>query len=159
MKAYCQELRNRHGKVIILIFKYLNFHMSPISDMLVNIKNAQAVGREHVSIPFSKVKFKIAQTLKESGFIQEVERRRKKNEKNEFDYLDIYLKYGDDKQPGISGIKIISRPSRHMYVGAKDIKPVHSGYGIAVISTSKGIMSSKEAKKQGTGGEILFEIW
>jgi len=132
---------------------------SPISDMLIQIKNAQAVGKEQVSIPFSKVKFSIAQILKEAGFIQDFEKRQKKNKKSEFDYLYITLKYSDDKHSGISGLKIISRPSRHMYVGSKDIKQVHSGHGIAVISTSKGVMSSKEARKQCLGGEILFEVW
>ena len=75
------------------------------------------------------------------------------------EYLAISLKYGDDKEPGISGFKIISRPSRHMYIRAEDIKLVRSGYGIAVISTSKGVMSSKEARKQNLGGEMLFEVW
>lgn len=131
----------------------------PISDMLIRIQNAQAVGKEQVSVPFSKIKFRIAQILKENGFIIDVEKKKKKLKKSEFDYLLISLKYGEDKLPGVDGLKIISRPSRHIYAGVKDIKPVHSGYGIAVISTSKGIMSSKEARKQGLGGEMLFEIW
>ena len=131
----------------------------PISDMLIRIKNAQAVGQEHVLVPFSKVKFKIAEILKDSGFIKDIEKKTKKGKKSELDYLSIALKYGEDKLPGIKGLKIISRPSRHMYVGAKDIKMVRSGYGIAMISTSKGLMSSKDARKQGLGGEILFEVW
>lgn len=133
--------------------------MYPISDMLIRIKNSQAVGKEQVSVPFSKMKLKIAEILKEGGFIQDFEKRKKKIKKSEFDYLFISLKYGDDKIPGLNGFKIISRPSRHLYIGTKDIKSVRSGYGLAVISTSKGVMSSKEAKKQGLGGEILFEVW
>jgi len=132
---------------------------SPISDMLIRIKNAQAVGKEQVSVPFSSMKLKIAEIFKNGGFIKDFEKRKKKDKKTELDYLWITLKYSEDKTPGISGFKIISRPSRHMYLGAKDIKPVRSGYGIAVISTSKGVMSSKEARKQNLGGEILFEIW
>jgi len=131
----------------------------PISDMLIRIKNAQASGKEQVSVPFSKMKLKIAEILKESGFIVDFEKRKKKMKKSELDYLSISLKYRDDKSPGLEGFKLISRPSRHMYVGVKDIKPVRSGYGIGVISTSKGVMSSNEAKKKGLGGEILFEVW
>jgi len=133
--------------------------MDPVLNMLVQIKNAQAVGKEQVLVPFSKVKFTIVQILKENNFVGDIEKKKKKARKSELDYLSVMLRYDDNKQPAISGIKIISRPSRHMYVGAKDIKSVHSGYGIAVISTSKGIMSSKEARKQGIGGEIMFEVW
>jgi len=133
--------------------------MDPVLNMLVQIKNAQAVGKEQVLVPFSKVKFTIVQILKENNFVGDIEKKKKKARKSELDYLSVMLRYDDNKQPAISGIKIISRPSRHMYVGAKDIKFVHSGYGIAVISTSKGIMSSKEARKQGIGGEIMFEVW
>ena len=127
--------------------------------MLVQIKNAQAVGKEQISVPFSNMKFKIAQILKENGFIIDLEKKKKKTKKSELDYLSISLKYDEDKHSGIDGFKIISKPSRHIYIGSKDIKPVRSGYGIAAISTSKGVMSSKEARKQNLGGEILFEVW
>ena len=133
--------------------------VDPIANMLIQIKNAQLVNKGQVLIPSSKMKFKIAQILKESGFIGEIEKKKRKTKKAEFEYLSISLKYNDDKESGINGFKIISKPSRHMYIGAKDIKPVRSGYGIAVISTSKGVMSSKEARKQNLGGEILFEVW
>ena len=127
--------------------------------MLIRISNAQAVGKEQVSVPFSKIKFKIGQILKDGEFVGEVEKRTKKSKKSEIDYILVTLKYDEDKKPVISGFKIISTPSRHMYVMAKDIKLVHSGYGIAVISTSKGVMSSREARKQNLGGEMLFEVW
>ena len=130
----------------------------PIGDMLIRINNAQAIGKEQISMPFSKVKFKIAQVLSEGGFIGNVERRKKKAKKSEIDYIYINIKY-NDKDPAISGFKLISKPSRHIYVGADDIKSVHSGYGLGVISTSKGIMSSKDARKKNLGGEILFEVW
>ncbi|MDP3697425.1 MAG: 30S ribosomal protein S8 [Candidatus Taylorbacteria bacterium] len=133
--------------------------MSPISNMLVQIKNAQAVGKEQVLFPFSNMNFKIAGILKDNGFVQDVERRKKKEKKSEQEYLSVTLKYDEDGQPAISGFKVISRPSRHLYTGVKDIKSVRSGYGIAVISTSKGVMSSKEARKQNLGGEMLFEVW
>jgi len=131
----------------------------PISDMLIRIKNAQAVGKEHVSIPSSRLKLKIAQILKENNFVGEVEKKKRKAKKTEFDYLFIALKYDEDKIPAMNDFKLISRPSRHMYVRADEIKQVHSGYGIGVLSTSKGVMSSKEARKQGLGGEMLFEVW
>ena len=135
----------------------------PIGDMLIRIKNAQAVKHEQVLIPFSKIKLAIAQILQSSGYIGSVERIKKPsrpgtNIKTEHEFLSLGLKY-EDNQGALSGIKIISRPSRHMYISAKDIKPVRSGHGIAVISTPKGIMSSKDARKQNVGGEVLFEIW
>ena len=132
--------------------------MDPISDMLIRIKNAQAVRGEQVVMPFSKVNFKIANLLKEAGYISEVERKNKKAKKAEHEHLQLTLKY-QDNQGALSDVKIISRPSRRMYIKAKDIKSVRSGYGLAIVSTSKGIMSSRKAKKLGLGGEILFEVW
>lgn len=132
---------------------------SPITDMLIRISNAQAVGKEQIWIPFSKMKFKIGQILKEGGWITEIEKKAKKAQKADLDYIFITLKYDQDKNPAISGFKIISKPSRHMYFGVGDIKSVRSGFGLGVISTSKGVMSSKEARKLGIGGEMLFEIW
>ncbi len=132
--------------------------MDPISDMLVRIKNAQLVNAERVSIPSSRVKFAIAGILKDAGFVAGIEKKKKKIRTTEYDYLDILLRY-DDRRPAISGMKRISKPSRHLYIKAQDIKAVRSGFGVAVLSTSKGIMSSKDARRQGLGGEVLFEIW
>jgi len=130
----------------------------PIADMLTRIKNAQMVNAEQVSIPASKVKNKIASILKESGFVTHVEKKTRKGRKVEHDYLELTLRYVDGRA-AISGIRLISRPSRHMYIKAKEIRPVRSGYGVAIVSTPKGIMTSKEALKQNVGGEIMFEIW
>ncbi|MBI2064369.1 MAG: 30S ribosomal protein S8 [Candidatus Yanofskybacteria bacterium] len=130
----------------------------PISDMLIQIKNAQAVGHEQVALPFSKVKFRIAEILKAAGYLADVERKNKKSEKTEHEFLYLTLKY-QDNEGALSGLKLISRPSRRMYIKAKEIKPVRSGHGLAVISTPKGIMDSKEARKNNLGGEILFEVW
>lgn len=147
--------------------------MDPISDMLIRIKNAQAVGHEKVSVPSSKVKLRIAEILKSAGYLDEVEKRKRpvrpanvraedqKSEKvnlKEHEYLDLTLKYYDN-QGALNGIKIISKPSRRMYIQAKDIKPVRSGFGLAIISTPKGIMNSKEARKENVGGEIICEVW
>lgn len=132
--------------------------MDPISNMLIQIKNAQAVGHEQVSLPFSKVKFRIAEILKGAGYLAEVERKSKKAAKAEHEYLYLTLRY-QDNEGALNGLKIISKPSRRIYIKAKDIKPVRSGYGLAVISTPKGIMDSKEARKNKLGGELLFEVW
>ncbi len=132
--------------------------MDPISDILIRIKNAQAVKQEQVLVPFSGAKFKIANILKNEGFISEIERKKKKTKKSELEYLLLTLKYSDGTG-AINGIKIISRPSRRMYIKAKDIRLVRSGYGMAVISTPEGIMSSREARKKNLGGEIMFEIY
>ncbi len=126
--------------------------------MLTRIKNAQAARRERVAMPFSKVKFHIANLLKEAGYVGEVERVKRTAVKSEQEWLDLTLKY-DDARGAISGIRIVSRPSRHIYTRASDIRPVRSGFGTAVVSTSHGIMTSHQAKKANVGGEIMFEIW
>ena len=132
--------------------------MDPISDMLTRIQNAQAARKERVSVPFSKVKYRIATILKEAGYFAGVERRKRKDAKTEFEYIDMDLKYADGLG-AISGIRIISRPSRHIYTKASALRPVRSGYGSVVVSTSKGIMTSQDAKKAHLGGEAMFEIW
>ncbi len=132
--------------------------MSPIADMLIRIKNAQATGAGRVEVPFSKSKFTIANILKSTGYLESVERTAKKDKKTEHDYLELGLRYVEGT-PAIDGIRIMSRPSRHLYVKSSDIRPVRSGHGIALFSTSQGIMTSADARKQKLGGEILFEIW
>lgn len=134
--------------------------MDPIADMLTRITNAQAVRHERVSVPFSKVKWAIATVLKASGYLAEVERKKRKAQKAEVEYLDLTLQYLPDGQAGaISGVRLVSRPSRHLYAKAHELRPVRSGFGMAVISTPQGILSATEARKQNVGGEVLFEIW
>ena len=133
----------------------------PISDMLIRIKNAQMVSHDQVLMPFSKMKLAIAQVLKDAGFITDVERKKKssaRGKKTEFEHLLLTLKYNEG-EGAFQGVKIISKPSRRMYIKGAEIRPVRSGHGIAIISTSKGIMSSKDAWKQKLGGEILCEVW
>ena len=132
--------------------------VDPISDMLVRIKNAQAVRHDQVLLSFSKMKLAIANTLQRAGYVLAVERKNKKTKKSEREELSLTLKY-DASEPAISGIRMISRQSRRMYLSADQIKPVRSGHGIAIISTSKGIMTSHEARKEHVGGEIICEIW
>ena len=126
--------------------------------MLTQIKNAQARGHAETVLPFSKIKFEIAQILKNKNFISEVEKKKKKTKKSEVGLLAIGLKY-DNGTGAINGIKLISKPSRKVYAGKEKLKPVKSGYGISVVSTSKGIMAGDDARKAGVGGEVLFEVW
>ena len=132
--------------------------MSPLIDMLVQIKNGQAAKREFVAVPFSKLKYDIAHILKNYGFVSNVEKKKKKGRKGELAYLHVGLKY-DAGAGVVRGMKFVSKPSRRMYGKAEDMKPVHSGYGISVVTTSKGLMTADEARKNKIGGEILFEIW
>lgn len=128
--------------------------VDPITDMLNRIRNAQAVLKTQVSLPFSNLKYEIAKILEKEAFIKKVEKKGKKNKKT----IEIILKY-DDKTPAISGLKRISKPGQRIYFPAKKIKKVKGGYGIAIISTSKGLMTDKEARKQKVGGEVLCEVW
>lgn len=133
----------------------------PISDFIIRIKNAQKVYRDQVLIPFSKMKFAMANVLKADGYLAEVERKNKigsGGKKTEHEFLLLTLKY-QDGEGAIQGIKIISKPSRRMYIKSENIRPVRSGYGLAIVSTSQGIMNSRDAKKQKLGGELICEIW
>ena len=132
--------------------------MYTIADMLIGIKNAQAVRKEHVLVPFSEMKQEIVLILKAKGLITDFEKKKKKAKKFEHDFIQITLKY-EDNEGALKGLKIISKPSRRMYIKASEIRPIRSGYGLAIISTPKGVMSSDEAKKQKLGGEIICEVW
>jgi small subunit ribosomal protein S8 len=126
----------------------------PITDMLNRIRNAQAVFRSEVDIPFSKIKFEICQILAKEEFIESFEKKGRKNKK----FIRIMLKY-NKKIPAISGLKRISKPGQRIYLPHKQIKRVRDGYGIAIISTSKGLMTDKEVRKQKLGGEVICKIW
>ena len=132
--------------------------MNTFINMLNRIKNAQAVYAERVLVPFSNMNLRIAQLLNTQGYLASVERRTKKVGQSEHEYLDLELKY-DEREGAISGVKVVSKPSRRMYVKTSELKPVRSGRGIAVLSTPKGILSSVQARKEKVGGELLFEIW
>lgn len=126
----------------------------PVADMLNTIKNAQAVNHPTVEVSFSNLKYEIAKILERYGFVSGVEKKGRKNKK----LIEIALKY-DGSMPAISGLKKVSKPGQRIYLGSSQIRKVRNGYGIAIISTSKGLMSDREAKKQKRGGEILCEIW
>jgi len=128
--------------------------MDPISNMLTMIRNASESRKETMSIPFSRLKFSILESLAKQGFIKSVA----KKTKGAFPALEINLEYVG-KLPKIHEIKIISKPSRRLYLGFKEIHPVKNGRGTFVLSTPKGIMTGVEARKEKIGGEVLFQIW
>lgn len=126
----------------------------PIADMLTQIRNGQAVAHQTVIIPFSKIKFALAKLLEKEGLLAGVETQGRKINKA----IEIKLKY-EKGLPVISGLKKISKPGQRIYIKASQIRPIKQGYGLAVISTSQGLMTNKEAKSKGLGGELLCEIW
>ena len=126
----------------------------PITDMLNQIKNAQAVQKAEVSVPLSKIKTEIATILSKEGFITEA----KKATKGKIKILKITLKY-DNEVPAITGFKRISKPGQRIYNGVSEIRKVRGGYGLSIISTSKGLMTNSEARKQKIGGEVICQIW
>jgi len=128
--------------------------MDSISDMLTSIRNALAVGKETVDISFSNFKFEILKILEKKGFINLATKKRKNKKR----VIEIILKYKDGNAV-ISGLKKISKPGQRIYKGWREIKPVKNGYGIAIISTSQGLMTDIEAKKKKLGGEVICEIW
>ena len=129
--------------------------MDTIADMLTQIRNAQAVFKETVDVPFSEVKYRMVKILESQGFIEKVLRRGRKPKK----IIRVFLKYKDKEGGAISGLKRVSKPGQRIYLRAKDIKPVRGGYGMGIISTPKGIMTNKEARKKRLGGEIICEVW
>jgi len=129
--------------------------IDPIADMLNRIRNAQAVSHQTVILPFSKMKYEIAKILQKQGFVGEVEKKGRHTNK----VIKITLKYSEEKEPLISGLKRISKPGQRIYAAAKEIRSVRGGYGIAIISTSKGLMTDKEARKKKLGGEVICEVW
>ena len=127
----------------------------PIADMVVRIKNALRIKLDSVSMPASKVKAQIADVLKKEGYIRGYDVQDKGVKK----VLRINLKYKDNMQNVMNGIKRVSSPGRHMFVKSDRIPKVQSGFGTAIITTSKGIMSDSMARKNKTGGEILLYVW
>jgi small subunit ribosomal protein S8 len=127
----------------------------PVGDFIVRLTNAGAIKKAAVSVPFSAFKMAIAEKLKESGFVSNIEKKGKKVKKT----LDVTLKYNPDGSHMIQGVKRISKPGRRIYRSVLEIVPVRYGKGALILTTPKGIMTDKEAKKEKIGGEALFEIW
>ena len=143
-------------------------HSDPIADMLTQIRNAQAVGKTEVVMPHSKLKQSVAEVLLKGGWLASVEKiakvkttkksRKSKVSDSRFDRLKIGIKYVDAK-PKINVIKRVSKPGLRVYVAKDELPRVLSHYGIAVISTSQGLMTNKEALKHGVGGEVICEVY
>ncbi len=132
--------------------------MKTLLEMLIQIKNAQAVGHENVSIPFSNLKWEAAKILKNEKYIDEVEKKKKKvNEKSEFMFLEVKLIYKKEN-PIINELKFFSKPSRHLYISSGEINRNIGGFNILLISTSKGLMTDREAKRNKIGGELIAGI-
>ncbi|MDP3899500.1 MAG: 30S ribosomal protein S8 [bacterium] len=131
----------------------------PIADMLTRIRNAQAVKKADVVLPFSKFKYELAKLLLTEGWLQAVEKITKQKGKGSFDELKLTLKYNKSGKPAISSLTRISKPGRRIYTEYKTAPYVLNGLGIAVISTSKGLMTNKRSRREKIGGEVIFEIY
>ena len=127
----------------------------PIADMLTRIRNANQMRDKEVEVPASKLKEEIARILKEEGFI--VDYKIKKNDVQNI--IVLSLKYTEKKERVITGLKRISKPGLRVYVKADEVPKVLNGLGIAILSTSKGVMTDKNARKENLGGEVLSYIW
>jgi len=128
--------------------------MDTIADFLSQIKNAQAVKKETVKIPFSNLRYRMAEVLVENGFIEEVDKKGRDTNKS----IMIDLKYEDGK-PKIEEMKRVSKPGQRIYKSADEIEEVRGGYGLGIISTSQGILTDTEARKRHLGGEVLCKVW
>jgi small subunit ribosomal protein S8 len=127
----------------------------PISNLIIKIKNASARGIATISFPYSKLAFAVAELLQKEGYVGEITKKGKKVVKT----MDIELAYGEDKTPKVTDVQRVSKLSKRVYAGSKDLKAVRSGYGLLVLTTPLGVISDKEAKKAKVGGEVLFKIW
>lgn len=127
----------------------------PIADMLTRIRNASQVSHETVSMPSSKLKVELAKLLKSEGFITDYEVK----EEGKFKVLVITLKYDEKHKPVITKLERVSKPGLRSYCKAKNLPQVFGGMGIAIVSTSKGLLTDRKARKENLGGEILCYIW
>ena len=127
----------------------------PIADLLTRIRNANMVRHEKLEVPASNIKKEIAEILKREGFVRDVEYI----EDNKQGIIRIFLKYGSSNERVITGLKRISKPGLRIYASKEELPKVLNGLGIALISTSKGVMTDKKARELGVGGEVLAYIW
>lgn len=135
--------------------------MDPISNMLVSIKNASAKRKERVDIPYSGIKAGVVKLLKEEGFITNYKFVDSKTDKNvdSRGVIRITLKYTQDKQPVIVGMKRVSRPGLRVYRSYTEIPRVRAAFGVTILSTSKGLLTDEKAREQKVGGEVICQVW
>jgi len=126
----------------------------PIADMLIRLKNAQAVLHPTVDIPYSNLKYKLANILLKNGLVKKVEKKQNKERK----VIRITLKY-KDKKPVMEELVRVSKPGKRIYTSAKKIRLSRGGYGIKIVSTPEGLMTGREARRKRLGGEVICEVW
>ncbi len=131
----------------------------PIADMLTRIRNASKVKKPEVYIPFSKLKLEIVKILKRQGYIQDFKELKPDETENKFGGIMVGLKYNKGKKPAITSIKRVSKPGQRVYVSKDELPKVLNNLGLAIVSTSKGVMTNTEAKQAGLGGELICEIY
>ena len=135
--------------------KVVNMNTDPVADMLTRIRNANIVSHPTVEMPSSKLKVALAKLLKEEGFIADYSER----VEGHFKYLTVVLKYDELNKPVITNLRRISKPGLRNYCKAKNLPQVLGGLGIAIVSTSKGLLTDRKARKENLGGEILFYVY
>lgn len=127
----------------------------PVGDFIIQLKNASAVKKDVVALPYSKMKHAVAEELQKHGYVKAVEKRGKKVKKT----LEVTLQYDENGVPAIHGVLRVSKPGRRMYASVSEIHPVKYGKGKLILSTPAGILTGEDARKQNVGGEQLFKIW
>ena len=127
----------------------------PIADMLARLQNAAAVKHQQVIMPASKLRVAVARILKDEGYIEKLEVSKDKPQAN----LRLWLRYDENRMPILSGVRRISKPGRRVYAGKAEVPWVRQGLGIAIVSTTQGVMTGARAKRMGLGGEILCYVW
>lgn len=124
--------------------------VDPVADALIRIKNGYLVSKKEIQIPYAKLQFNLCKLLSKGGYISEVGKKG--------NLITVTLKY-DGRTPSLSDVKRVSKPSLRVYKGYQDLPRVLNGLGVAIISTSKGLMTDKEARKKKLGGEVMAEVW
>lgn len=127
----------------------------PIGDMLTRIRNGIMARKEQIEVPASNLKERVAEILRDEGFIQSVARSNGETSS----VIVLGLRYGSDNQSAIQTIRRVSRPGQRIYVGSNNIPKIRSGLGMAILSTSRGVLTDRQARKMGVGGELLCEVW
>jgi len=130
----------------------------PIADLLTRIRNAHLAKHDRLDVPASKLKLEVCKLLKEQGFIRDF-RALERKEGEVTPSVRVFLRYGPDGTPAISSLERVSRPGRRVYRAAKEVQPVRNGLGVAILSTSQGLLSDAQARERGVGGELMCEVW
>ena len=130
--------------------------VDPITDLLNRIRNAAMAQHASTRVPYSKIKERIVEIMKNEGYLDEVAVDKKDGVHQE---IVVHLRYIDDSKTAIRKMRRVSKPGRRWYAGCKDIPQVKAGLGVAIVSTSKGVMTDRDARRQNIGGEVLCEIW